>query len=140
MAVGDIKQFGALYVDGVEFGTTGYSSTGYGSTVVEYRDATTDDRKRIFIEISINGKKAYLDSNYALQNASNLCMYYNNNRKCTIEGQQYKMILLSETEWKSLPKNVLNQIYWEMETLTSSFDNNNNNKGIWLRYSLNSSL
>lgn len=131
MAVGDIKQFGALYVDEVEFGTSGYSSTNLSSTKVEYKDATTDRRKRIFIEISINGKKAYIDSNYAFQNAHNICMYYNNNRKCTIEGQEYRMALLSEAEWKNLPKNVLEQINWEMDTLTSSFENNN---GVWLRY------
>ena len=131
MAVGDIVRLGALYVDGVEFGTSGYSTTSYSSTMVEYRDVTTDSRKRIFIEISINGEKAYLDSHYAFQNASNICMYYNNNRKCTIEGREYRMALLSESEWKNLPKNVLEQIHWEMDTLTSSFENNN---GVWLKY------
>ena len=131
MAVGDIVRLGALYVDGVEFGTSGYSTTSYSSTMVEYRDVTTDSRKRNFIEISINGEKAYLDSHYAFQNANNKCMYYNNNRKCTIEGREYRMALLSESEWKNLPKNVLEQIDWEMDTLTSSFENNN---GVWLRY------
>ena len=135
MAVGDIVRLGALYVDGVEFGTSGYSSSSYGSTIAEYRDAAIDERKRNFIEISINGKKAYLDSHYAFQNASNICMYYNNNRICTIEDEKYTMELLSEAEWKSLPQNVLNQINWEMETLTSSFENG---QGVWLEYIDNS--
>ena len=110
MAVGDIKKFGALYVDGVEFGTTGYSSTSYSGTIIQYRDAMVDSHKRNFIEISLSGKKAYLDTNYALQNASNICMYYNNNRICTIDAEKYTMKLLSEAEWKSLPQNVLSQI------------------------------
>ena len=135
MAVGDIVRFGALYVDGVEFGTSGYSSTAYGGTIIQYRDAAIDERKRNFIEISINGKKAYLDSHYALQNANNMCMYYNNKRICTIEDKKYTMELLSEAEWKSLPQSVLSQINWEMETLTSSFENG---QGVWLEYIDNS--
>ena len=135
MAVGDIKKFGALYVDGVEFGTTGYSSTAYGGTIIQYRDAAIDERKRNFIEISINGKKAYLDSHYALQNANNMCMYYNNKRICTIEDEKYTMELLSEAEWKSLPQSVLSRINWEMTTLTSSFEGG---EGVWLEYIDNS--
>ena len=135
MAAGDIVRFGALYVDGVEFGTSGYSSTAYGGTIIQYRDAAIDERKRNFIEISINGKKAYLDSHYALQNANNMCMYYNNKRICTIEDEKYTMELLSEAEWKSLPQSVLSRINWEMTTLTSSFEGG---EGVWLEYIDNS--
>ena len=57
MAVGDIVRFGALYVDGVEFGTSGYSSTAYGGTIIQYRDAAIDERKRNFIYIKKNVNK-----------------------------------------------------------------------------------
>ena len=115
MAVGDIKQFGALYVDGVEFGPMGYCSSSNAGTVVEYRDAKKDSSKRKFIEISLDGKKAYIDSNFTFKHATNRCMYNNNEKVCTIENEKYTMRLLSESEWKSIPLNIITQIEWEYE-------------------------
>ena len=143
MAVGDIKKFGALYVDGVEFGPMGYCSSSNAGTVVEYRDAKKDSSKRKFIEISLDGKKAYIDSNFTFKHATNRCMYNNNEKVCTIENEKYTMRLLSESEWKSIPLNIITQIEWEYEeneyshTLTSSFENG---EGVWLFYQKRNNL
>ena len=64
MAIGDLVRICSLYVDGVEFGPSGYSSSSYAGAVISYSTATSDSKKRIMVEASLNGQTIYIDTNF----------------------------------------------------------------------------
>ena len=138
MSLGDRHTFGTIFAKSkINKETVQLSSIDSIENAESFliSDTYSSVYSRQWLEIQVNGQTLYLGLNFAFTNCSPGQLYKFYNQMDYIDGNDYRTVLLTEEEWKSIPIDYISQIAWNdypdvyVRTKTIS-----DNKVVWLRY------
>ena len=138
MSLGDRHTFGTIFAKNkTSKETVQLSATGAFEDVGSFliSDTYSSAYSRQWIEVKVDGNILYLGLNFAFINTSPYQLYSFYNQLDYIDNKDYRTVLLTEDEWKSIPIDYISQIAWDeypdvyVRTKTIS-----NGKVVWLRY------
>lgn len=138
MSLGDILNFGTVFTKNKENNeTVQHTTKSTGENIQSYTigDTYCDKFTKEWIEVSINDKAVYINSSFtAINNDYNILLGLHN-QSDYVDRVEYRTVILTEEEWKSIPNEYLEKIDWneypDMYVMTNTL---RDGEIVWLRY------
>ena len=139
MALGDIINFGTIFTKNKNSNMiTQHTAESTAENISMYTigDTFNDKYTRQWVEASVNSKTIYINLNFTAINNDLNALLKLHNQSDYIDKEEYRTVLLTEEEWKSIPSEIIEKIKWneypDMYVITNSM---HEEKIVWLRYS-----
>ena len=139
MSVGDILNFGTIFTKNKENNEiVQHTTKSTGDDIQSYTigDTYCDKFTKEWVEVNVNSKTVFINLNFtAINNDYNILLGLHN-QSDYIDKVEYRTVILTDEEWKSIPRQYIEMIDWneypDMYVITNTI---RDGKIVWLRYS-----